>query len=78
MFLDYEQRPGTWGKLFEKLEDEAQYQKDMSHLVTTFYQFLTKSPCDTMKEAGLSLRFNGYMRLFIQSINVMIHDFTWG
>ena len=74
MFPDYKQRLGTWGNLFKEFEDGDQYQKDMSQLVTTFYQCLTKSPCDEMKEAMLTLRFNGYMKLFIGSINVMIQE----
>ena len=76
MLSDYEQRLCTWGKLFEKYEDEDQYQKDMSQLVTTFYHYLTKNRCDEMNEAMLSLRFNEYLKLLIMSIIVMIQDFA--
>ncbi len=76
MFPDYEQRLVVWNTLFEEFENEQQYQEDMSTLVTTFYQHLTNNSCDEMKETVLTLRFNGYMRLFIQSINVMLQDFS--
>ena len=74
MFPVYEQRLGTWGNLFREFEDLYQYAKDMSQLVTTFYQYLTKTPCDEMKEAMLSLRFNAYMGLFIGSITKTLED----
>ncbi len=76
MFSDYQKRLNAWASLFQKFENKDQYQKDISKLATTFYEFLTKTPCNQNKELMLILRFNGYMKLFIGSINMMINDFS--
>jgi|GEM_PF-6491756 len=76
MFSDFQQRLNVWADLFQEFENEDQYQKDISKLVTTFYEFLNNTPCDQQTELMLTMRFNGYMKLFIGSINVMIQDLS--
>jgi len=74
MFPYYKARLEIWGQLFNNLQDEEDYQKSISILTRTFYEFLMKTPCDEMKEAMLTLRFNGYIRNFIGSIENMLEE----
>jgi len=76
MFSAFQQRLNVWAHLFQEFENEDRYQEDILKLVTTFYEFLTKTPCDQQKELTLTMRFNGYMKLFIGSINAMIQDLS--
>ena len=74
MFSDFQKRLNVWAELFQEFENEDQYQEDISKFAITFYEFLNKTPCDKQKELMLTMRFNGYMKLFIESINAMIQD----
>jgi hypothetical protein len=76
MLSDYQRRLDIWAGLFREFDNVDQYQKDISKLATSFYESLVKTPCDHQKELMLTMRFNGYMKLFTGSINVMIEDFS--
>ncbi|GAF74049.1 unnamed protein product [marine sediment metagenome] len=76
MYSDYQERLNIWDKFFEDVQNEDKYQEGISKLAKTFYEFLTKSPCNQQNELMLTMRFNGYMKLLIESINVMIEDLS--
>ena len=76
MLSDYDKRLDKWKLLFKNLQDEYQYAQDMLTLIRSFYKFLTNNSCDALKEASLSLRFNSYAKIFIESIHAMIDDFS--
>lgn len=70
MFRDYDKRLAVWGRLFVVWDDE-QYLEDMGVLVRTFYEFLTGAACDARKEMMLTMRFNGYAKRYLQSIDAL-------
>ena len=68
MFEDYDRRLAVWGGLFAVWDDQ-EYLEEMGVLARTFYEFLTNTACDQGREMMLAMRFNGYAKLYLQSID---------
>ena len=73
-YSDYQKRLNVWEKLFTNFEDSDDYEKSISVLAATFYEFLTDTPCDESKKLMLIMRFNGYMENFIIGFNDSMKD----
>jgi hypothetical protein len=74
MFSEFQKRLEVWGELFQDLSSGLEYQEDLTKLASTFYEFLTKNPCNPKNEIMLTMRFNSYLKLQIGTIKVMIQD----
>ena len=78
MRSDYEERLSVWRNIVLDPSDADAYAADLRVLVDTFYVSLTKNPLDEQSELMLTGRFNGYMKLHMQSVMSLMQHFYPG
>jgi len=75
MHSDYEERISVWGNLVLDPGDTEAYPGALRVLVETFYVSLMEKPIDEQSELMLTARFNGYMKLYMQSVMSLIQHY---
>ena len=72
MHREYEDRLEIWKGLFEDLSDDVRYQRHLRIFTDIFYVGLTEKALDKHSELMLTARFNGYMKLYLQSVALLM------